>query len=144
MQGQLNVTWLDMPRHPKRQASFPNAHKITKLSSAENSDRELSNETDGYQSFGHVFPAHSCFDYQQLNDFLSKLKVERIKGILNTNKSWFIINGTETTIQYIPIKRCNGQIEIIVTQHDFHTTLKKMMYCKVLDNLENPTKTGYY
>jgi hypothetical protein len=132
MQGQLNVTWLDMPRHPKRQASFPNAHKITKLSSAANSDRELSNKTDGYQSFGHVFPAHSCFDYQQLNDFLSKLKVERIKGILNTDKGWFIINGTDGNINYISTTpSANSRIEIISSQYHLQDVLSIYRKCRV-------------
>jgi len=118
MQGQLDVAWLDMQRHPERQASFPNAHKITKLSSAENSNRELSNKTDGYQSFGHVFPAHSCFDYQQLNDFLSQLNVERIKGILNTNKGWLIINGIDSSIKYISTKpSVSSRIEIIASRN---------------------------
>ena len=76
MQGHLDVTWLDMPRTPKRQASFPNAHKISKFYLANNTDHQLSNKADCFQSFGHIFSAQSYFDYKQLNDFLSLLKVE--------------------------------------------------------------------
>jgi G3E family GTPase len=104
MQGQLDITWLDMPRHPKRQASIPNAHNIFKIYPTNNTDQPLSNNADGFQSFGHIFPAQSCFDYKQLNDFLSQLKVERIKGILNTDKGWFIINGIDGSIKYISTK----------------------------------------
>jgi G3E family GTPase len=124
MQGQLDVTWLDMPRHPERQATFPNAHKITKLTSADKSDRELSNKTDGYQSLGHVFPAHSCFNYQQLNDFLSQLKAERIKGILNTDQGWFIINGTDGNINYVSTTPSgHSRIEIIASQNHLRSIL---------------------
>jgi hypothetical protein len=42
-----------------------------------------------------------CFDYQRLSDFFAQLQVERVKGIINTNTGWFIINGTEQSIDYI-------------------------------------------
>ena len=120
MQGQLDVTWLDMPRQPKRQAAFPNAHKISKIYPANNTDHQLSNKADGFQSFGHIFPAQSCFDYKQLNDFLSQLNVERIKGIVNTDKGWFIINGTDNKINYVPAPpSTNSRIEIIARQNCF-------------------------
>ncbi len=80
-----------------------------------NADHEL---RDGYQSFGHIFPAKSCFDYKQLNNFLSQLKVERIKGILKTNKVWFIINGIDGNIKYVPTSpSANNRIEIIASQN---------------------------
>jgi G3E family GTPase len=132
IQGQLDVTWLDMPRQPKRKAEFPNAHKISKVYLANNTDHQLSNKADGYQSFGHIFPAEICFDFQSLNLLLDQFKVERIKAILNTNKGWFIVNGSGENLQYIPIKPSNNnRIEIITTQHDFQTTLKKIIECKV-------------
>lgn len=117
-QGKLDVSWLDLQRYPQRQASFPNAHKVTKLSSVDNAAQELSNKADGYQSFGHIFPAQSCFEYKQLNDFLSQLKVERIKGILKTDKGWFIINGIDSNIKYTPTTALDhSRIEIIVSQN---------------------------
>jgi len=118
MQGQLDVTWLDMPRQPKRQATFPNAHKISKIYPANNTDHQLSNKADGFQSFGYIFPAQSCFNYKQLNEFLSQLNVERIKGILNTNKGWFIINGIDGSIKYISTKpSASSRIEIIASRN---------------------------
>ncbi len=99
-QGQLDVAWLDLGRNPQRQASFPDAHKNTKLFPVDNAEDPLSNQVDGYQSIGHGFPAQSCINYQQLNSFLSQLKAERIKGIVNTSQGWFIINGTDGNIKY--------------------------------------------
>lgn len=130
MQGQLDITWLDMPRHPKRQAEFPNAHRISKIYPANNTDHQLSKFSDSYQSFGHIFPAQSCFDYKQLNDFLSQLNVERIKGILNTNKGWFIINGTDNKINYVPTpSSTNSRIEIIARQNHFQDILSTLSQC---------------
>ena len=130
IQGQLDVTWLDMPRHPKRQASFPNAHKISKFYPANNTDHPLSNKADGFQSFGHIFPAQNCFDYKQLNDFLSQLNVERIKGILKTNKGWFIINGTDNKINYVPTPpSTSSRIEIIARQNRFQDISSALSQC---------------
>lgn len=100
-QGQLDVSWLDLPRNPHRQAAYPDAHKIRKLSVVNQSDHSLSHSADGYQSMGHIFPAQVCFDYQRLSDFFAQLQVERVKGIININTGWFIINGTEQSIDYI-------------------------------------------
>ena len=131
-QGQLAVSWLDLQRNPQRQASFPNAHNITQLSSADNADYEPSNKADGYQSWGHIFPAHSCFEYKALNDFLSQLKVERIKGILKTNKGWFIINGIDDNIKYSPATAIDSsRIEIIANLNhlqDISAKLEQMLY----------------
>jgi hypothetical protein len=108
---------------------------MTQLISVDKPRHVLSNETEGYQSFGHIFPAENCFDFQRLNYLISQLKIERIKGVVKTNKGWFIINGSGASLQYIPIKpSTNNRIEIIATQHNFQSTLKKMMHCKVLDN----------
>ncbi|OQK17962.1 hypothetical protein AU255_08910 [Methyloprofundus sedimenti] len=117
-QGQLDVAWLDISRNPQRQAAFPDAHKNTKFYPVDNADNPLSHKVGGYQSIGHVFPAQSCFNYKQLNDFLSQLKVERIKGILKTNKGWFIINGNDGNIKFTPTSSSDySRIEIITSQN---------------------------
>jgi len=123
-QGKLDVSWLDLQRNPHRQASFPDAHKTTKLSSVNNSENPPSNKTDGFQSIGYTFPAQSCFDYAQLYDYVSQLEVERIKGILNTNKGWFIINGTHDNINYVSTTpSAYSRIEIITRQNDLQNIL---------------------
>jgi len=61
---------------------------------------------------------HNRAEYKQLNDFLSQLKVERIKGILKTDKGWFIINGIDRNIKYTPTTALDySRIEIIVSQN---------------------------
>lgn len=130
IQGQLDVAWLDMPRHPERQALFPNAHNTSKFYLANDTAHQLNNKAGSFQSFGHIFPEQSCFDYEQLNLCLSQLKIERIKGILKTNKGWFIINGTDNKINYIPTPpSTSNRIEIIARQNHFQDISSTLGQC---------------
>jgi G3E family GTPase len=113
-QGQLDAAWLDMPRNPQRQASFPNADQSPHHSSIDNAHTQLANEADGYQSYGYIFPAQRCFDFEPLSKIFIELNVERIKGVINTSQGWFIVNGADTSIDYVPITpSINSRIEII-------------------------------
>lgn len=104
IQGKLDIAWLDITRNPQRRAIFPNAHKITKISPASNTDNKLNKEADGYQSYAYIYPAETCFDFVQLLGLLKQLNnVERVKGIFYTNKGWFIINGVDGIINYIEV-----------------------------------------
>lgn len=131
-QGQLEVAWLDLHRNPQRQAAFPNAHKITQLTSINSADQSLRHKADGYQSLGNIFPAQMCFNYAQLHNLLAQLEVERIKGILNTSKGWFIINGVDGNIQYVPTDPLDhSRIEIIASQNHLQgivSVLNKISY----------------
>ena len=132
IQGQLDVSWLDMPRNADRQTSFPNAHQITKISPAENTNYPLRNIADGYQSFGYIFPASSCFDYKLLNRLLNQLKAERIKGIFFTNKGWFIINSADGIIKYVPVSPSdNSRIEIIARQNHMQNIATALNQCRI-------------
>jgi G3E family GTPase len=119
VQGQLDVAWLDLTRNPQRQALFPNAHQTSELTLTDK-DRSRLNEADGYRSFGVVFPEQSCFDYAYTTDYLSQLKAERLKGVLFTNKGWFIFNAADGSMTIVPCKpSANSRIEIITAQHDW-------------------------
>ena len=117
-QGQLDVAWLDLNRSANRKAVFPDRHKDMQFTPADHSHEQLNNSADGYQSFGYVFPADSCFDYTQLNSLLSHLKAERIKGIFCTNQGWFIINSADGVMyKYITQPSVNSRVEIIVQKN---------------------------
>ncbi len=132
VQGRLDVSWLDIARNPERQASFPNAHQITKTYASDSANVSLSNQADGYQSLGHIFPVSSCFDYKRLTRLLSQLKVERIKGIFFTNKGWFIINGVVGVIEYVPSPPSdNSRIEIIARQNQFQDIADALNRCRI-------------
>ena len=123
VQGQLDVAWLDLTRNPERQVSFPNAHQDrmcqTDKATLTNKDQLKSNATDGYQSFGTVFPERSCFDYVRTSRLLNNLGAERIKAVFSTNKGWFIFNAVDGVMTILPCKpSANSRIEIIATQNN--------------------------
>jgi G3E family GTPase len=123
VQGQLDIDWLDLARNPERQASFPNAHQDrmcqTDKATLTNKDQLKSNTADGYQSYGTVFPEHSCFDYEHLQGLISQLEAERIKAVFSTDKGWFIFNAVDGVMTIVPCKpSTNSRIEIITTQNN--------------------------
>ena len=133
-QGHIDIAWLDMLRNQQRQAAYPNAHQISNIYPVDSEHPHLENEADGYQSFGYIFPAQRCFDYLQLNNLLSQLKAERIKGIIYTNKGWFIINGVDGSINYVAAPpSVNSRIEIIAMKNhlqDISTALNQCLIDK--------------
>ena len=133
-QGHIDIAWLDMLRNQQRQAAYPNAHQISNIYPVDSEHPHLENEADGYQSFGYIFPAQRCFDYLQLNNLLSQLKAERIKGIIYTNKGWFIINGVDGSINYVAAPpEVNSRVEIIAMKNhlqDISTALKQCLIDK--------------
>jgi G3E family GTPase len=132
MQGQLDVTWLDMARNPQRRAVFPNAHPITKVTPADSEHHQLNNEADGYQSVGYLFPAHMSFDYEQLTRLVSQLTVQRIKALVNTNKGWIIMNGTDDSINTVPSSpAANSRLEIITLQNHLQDISSALNQCRV-------------
>ncbi|OAI06969.1 MULTISPECIES: CobW family GTP-binding protein [Methylomonas] len=136
VQGQLDVAWLDLTRNPERQASFPNAHQDQFTQTAEvtltNKYQLKSNSTDGYQSFGAVFPEHSCFDYIRTSRLLSNLEAERIKAVFATDKGWFIFNAVDGVMTIVPCKpSANSRIEIITTQNNRQDIFLALSHCIV-------------
>lgn len=116
-QGQLDASWLNLPRNPQRQASFTHANKSASLRPTENDPDTLYNHADDYHSFGQRFPAQYCFDFEQLQTQLSQFNAERIKGLLNTNQGWFIVNGSDGQLNYLRYSASSTQcIEIILRE----------------------------
>jgi len=130
-QGQLDVAWLNLPRNYQRQAVYPQAHQVSNIDAADNKQAQLENKADGFQSFGYIFPAQSCFDFVKLKNLFSGLKAERIKGLFNTNQGWFIINSVDGEIQFVESQASiNSRIEIISIQNqmqDISVALKKCL-----------------
>ena len=98
-EGQLDFSWLDIPRNIQRQALYPTAHQITEFHSYDAEQNKIIDQLNSYQSFGCIFPADHCFEYKKLNTLFNRLNIERIKGIIYTDKGWFIINGTQETFK---------------------------------------------
>ncbi len=130
-QGQLDISWLDLQRNPERKAEFPNAHQQTKFS-ANTPNHSLSNKADGYHSSGHIFPKETVFDYGLLDKVFQQLNLERIKGVINTDQGWFIVNGSGSTIDYIAIQTSNkSRIEAISRENSFQAVSNALSQCKI-------------
>jgi len=143
VQGQLDIAWLDLPLNAQRQAAFPNAHELTEISPTDSAHLPFSNTADGYQSFGAVFPVQSCFDFVQLTHLLKQLNAERIKGMVFTNKGWFIINGAGGIINAIPTPPAvNSRIAIITQQNSLPDIATLLNPCRIDNaghyNLQEP------
>lgn len=55
---------------------------------------------------------------------MAQLKTERIKGVLNTNQGWIIINDAGNRINYVPTSFVNKiRIEVIVRDNGFQSVL---------------------
>lgn len=110
-------------KNPARQAAFPDAHQAricqTDKITLTYKDQLKSNAADGYQSYGAVFPEHSCFDYEHLKGLLSQLEAERIKAVFATNKGWFIFNAVDGVMTIVSCKpSTNSRIEIVATKNN--------------------------
>lgn len=133
VQGQLDVAWLDLMRNPERQASFPDAHQAGSIqidADYRRMNSPLQNKADGYQSFGSVFPEHSCFDYARTTRLLNQLEAERIKAVFATDKGWFIFNAVDGVMTIVPCKpSANSRIEIIATQNNWQAISAELNRC---------------
>jgi len=133
-QGQLDAAWLDLPRNPQRHASFTHTDNTARYRPTEGALDALNHKADGYQSFGQRFPVQHCFDFKQLQTQLSQLNAERIKGILNTNQGWFIINGSDGQLDYQAISDSSAnRIEIIIQEDQLVNFSTVLNHCRVDD-----------
>jgi len=131
-QGQLDIAWLDLNRSANRKAAFPDRHKDIQFTPVDHLHEQLNNSADGYQSFGYVFLANSCFDYVRLTTLLNQLKAERIKGIFCTNQGWFIINSTDGVMNELATNPVlNSRVEIIMQEHEAQDMGEALNQCLV-------------
>jgi len=130
-QGQLDVAWLDIPRHQQRNIRTPPAHQQPERYRVAGEQSPFEHVADGYQSFGAVFPTGSCFDYQKIKQVLHELQPERIKGILYTNQGWFLYNGAGSDINITAtLAIANSRIEIISTRNNTQAFSAALNACR--------------
>lgn len=132
VQGRLDIGWLDVPGNPMRRASFPDAHRYTAIPGIENPDRQPGKTADGYQSFGCIFPPESLFDYLRLTKFLRSLEIERVKGVLYTDRGWFIFNGSDGILTETACPPSGGsRIEIISRHEHLPDISRALQRCRI-------------
>ena len=72
------------------------------------------NEGEGYQSVGWRFKSNNIFDYQRLVTLLTKLKVERMKGVFITDQGVRGFNLTLECLNEVVIQHTDeSRVEII-------------------------------
>jgi len=128
--GQLNPAWLDVNKNPHRNARHPHAHRLpivhkNKPATSNHTPwQRQENQADAYHTCGWVFPEDILFDYNKLKDWLSTSQIERVKGILITERGCFVFNlsdnllsikhatsNEENRIELIDLKACWEQAE---------------------------------
>jgi len=122
-QGELKLQWLDLTRLENRSAAFADSHQHAKnqkeISTENNSNWLLVDGfANGYSSVGWKINNSIQFSEKEINKFLADVfeqtSVERIKGIMFTDKGWMSINCTPLDRQIISVdKQASSILEII-------------------------------
>ena len=130
--GQLNLAWLDIESHTDRHSiSAHQLHSHThsdKHSQAKNDADVMApvsladgqaycafeNQGMGYYSIGWLLAENQIFDHQALSEWLLMLNVERVKGLLITNKGTRVMNVRDQVFSEMPTRSlAQSRIEII-------------------------------
>ncbi len=102
--GRLDAALLDYQAGAKRNAQFPDFHKINKT-------KTVKANRDGYQTHGWRFPQEAIFDFDKLMRFFDQFKQTRIKAILQTSKGWMVFNIQDEQHDISAVERVDSGIE---------------------------------
>lgn len=130
--GQIDLAWLDIDSNQSRHSKGAHAahsHKHDKTSNDNNDVMEpvsladglpyqaFENEGMGYYSLGWLFAEDQIFNHQALSQWLMLLDVERVKGLLITDKGPRVMNLREQVFTEMPTRSLSqSRIEIIHNQ----------------------------
>jgi len=95
--GALDPAWLDLPRDPRRGALHPEAHQHHHDHPGECMPPatdwwRVAQQGDGYYGVSWLLGPKVRLDHQRLADWLQAQDLERIKGLLHTDRGWQGIN----------------------------------------------------
>ena len=100
--------------HPHGHHKADSSPSVNESSIPSSGYLRASNSGEGFYSTGWRFSESMIFEYQALATWLASLEVERVKGVLNTDKGSYSINGTIDTLHMIKISKLNeGRVEVI-------------------------------
>jgi len=140
--GQLDLAWLDLERDENRRAkgshhSHAHAHSHANKSSTASGEsaqdtsiqdesmvpvslalgqpyQAFENEGMGYYSLGWLLAEDQIFNHQALSQWLMILEVERVKGLLITDKGTRVMNLRDQVFSEMPTRSlAQSRIEII-------------------------------
>ncbi|MCV6637060.1 GTP-binding protein [Candidatus Albibeggiatoa sp. nov. NOAA] len=104
--GKLQTAWLNMSRSTQRRALFPEAHQFLQQQAHEHSHEhvhkqqgdwlKIENANDGYHSCGWIISKDKIFNTTRLITLLDKLSIDRVKGVVRTEKGWLAVNLTRS------------------------------------------------
>ncbi len=139
--GQLDIAWLDLARDENRRAKgshHSHTHSHTNKSSSDATAQDTSiqdesmvpvslapgqayqafeNQGMGYYSLGWLLAEDQVFNHQALSQWLMILEVERVKGLLITNKGTRVMNLRDQVFSEMPTRSlAQSRIEIIHNQ----------------------------
>jgi len=138
--AQLELEWLDCTRDATR-SSKGHAHSHQDIESEGMKPVSLplgqqyqafENQGMGYYSIGWLFAGDQLFDYQALSQWLMTLEVERVKGLMITNKGARVLNLKNQVFTEMPTRVLSqSRIEII---HNMELD-KKLLESEILSCL---------
>ena len=130
--AQLDVEWLDIARDETRTVKgaleYFNSKAHEHQHSHSHSEESLQpvslpagaayqffqNEGMGYYSLGWLFASSQTFNYEALSQWLMTLEVERVKGLLITDRGTFVMNLRDQVFTEMPTRALDqSRIEII-------------------------------
>jgi G3E family GTPase len=145
-QGELELEWLDLERDEQRQSK--SQHQVHHHHASDDPDAGLKlvslaagqthqafkNEGMGYYSLGWLLADDQVFNHRALTDWLMLLHVERVKGLLITDKGTRVMNLKDQVFTEMPTRKLQqSRIEIIHNQ----PLNKKVLEKTLLDCLVN-------
>ena len=135
VQGKLNIEWLKLPADPQRQTRFPDSHRHasdTHPKQSAISGQAQFNAADGYQSCGWFFTEQQRFDYDRFRALLGQLAIERCKGLIATDRGWFIVNANSDQISLTPVdEQASSRLEMIAEKADWKIIENRLNECLV-------------
>lgn len=131
--AQLELSWLNLPRNNARKvkSTSHSAHSHNHKPSSEGTNPEdetlkplflekgnpyqsFENQGMGYYSLGWLFAEDQVFNYDHLKQWLMMLDVERVKGLVITNKGTFVMNLRDQVFTEMPTRALKqSRLEII-------------------------------
>ena len=140
--AQLELEWLDCTRDATRSSkghAHPHSHQDLENEGMKPVSLPLGqqyqafeNQGMGYYSIGWLFAGDQLFDYQALSQWLMTLEVERVKGLMITNKGARVLNLKNQVFTEMPTRVLSqSRIEII---HNMELD-KKLLESEILSCL---------
>jgi G3E family GTPase len=93
----------------------------------------VSNQGEGFVSYGWVFSSKYIFDYKKVVSMLSYLDVERLKAVMITEQGVFVFNFSDGVLSQHEIDETNdSRLEFIASDNDLANELAKRLEWKLI------------